>query len=84
MKRDKNLIAEIMQFIEKDQTSCEYYLSDGIDIKGYSNDQIIYHLDLLNDEGFIEVEDISRMNISWRGVKRITHLGHDFLDGVRK
>ena len=83
MKRDEDLCFKILQFIEKKQTSYEQYMSDNIKIKGYTADQIVYHIDLLGDEDFIEIENVSTTNNNWRAIKRITNVGHDFLDDVR-
>ncbi len=82
MKRIDDLCFKILQFIEKNQTPYEHYLSDYIKIKGYTEDQIVYHLDLLEDSGFIKIEDMNTMNNNWRKVKRITNAGHDCLDDI--
>ena len=83
MKREKDLCLKILQFVEKSQTSYEQYISDNIKIKGYTADQIVYHIDLLEDKSFVEVENMSTMNNNWRVIKRITSVGHDFLDDIR-
>ena len=84
MKREKDLCLKILQFVEKNQTSYEQCVSDSIKIKGYADDQIVYHIDLLNDDGLIEVESMSTVSNSWRAIKRITSVGHDFLDDVKE
>jgi len=85
MKREKDLCLKILQFIEKNQTSYEHYLSDDIKIDNYTDTQIIYHLDLLEDNMLVEIDDSVRtMGSSWRRIKRITNAGHDFLDDVRE
>ena len=83
MKRVDELCFRILQFIEKNQTSYERYLSDHIKIEGYSADQIIYHLDLLTDAELIKTDDMTTMDSNWRAVKRITSKGHDLLDADR-
>jgi DNA-binding PadR family transcriptional regulator len=84
MRREKDLYVKILQFIEENQTSCEPYVSDNMDIKGYTDVQIVYHLDLLNDEGLIRVEETYTMGNSWRRIERITNSGHDLLDSIKK
>jgi len=84
MKREKELYIKILQSIEENQTSCEPYISDDMNIKDYTDDQVVYHLDLLEDDGLIRLENIYTMGNSWRRIKRITSVGHDFLDGVRE
>jgi len=83
MKREKDLCIKILQFIEKNQTSYERYLSDHIKIEDYSADQIIYHLDLLTDAELIKMDDMTTVDSNWRAVKRITSVGHDLLDADR-
>ena len=82
MKREKDLCLKILQFVEKEQTSYEQYVSDNIKIEDYTTDQIVYHIDLLEDKNFVEVEKMSTMSNNWRAVKRITSVGHDFLDDI--
>jgi len=84
MKREKDLCVKILQFIEENQTSYEPYISDNINIEGYTNVQIIYHLDLLEDGGLISIETIYTLGNSWRRIERITNEGHDLLDEVRE
>jgi len=84
MIRKEELCAKILQFIEKNQTPYEPYISDEINIKGYTEDQIVYHLDLLEDDGFIKIENTNMMNNNWRKVTRITNTGHDVLDSIRE
>jgi hypothetical protein len=84
MKRDKELCMNILQFIEENQTLYEPFISDNIRIEGYTTDQIVYHLDLLEDDMYIKIESMSTLNNSWRGVKMITSAGHDVLDSVKE
>ena len=84
MKREKELCIKILQAIEKNQTSCEPYVSDDMVLKGYTTDQVVYHLDLLDGDGLIILEDIYTVGSSWRRIKRITGVGHDFLDEINR
>jgi len=83
MKREKDLCVKILQFVEENQTSYESFLSDNINIEGYTTDQIVYHLDLLNDDSLVLLEDMYTMSNSWRTIRRITNIGHDYLDELR-
>lgn len=82
MKRDMELIRELMLAIEsRDDT--EYWAED-LEVSGDRDlDQINYHLELLSDAGFIEVQvarDDSGTSIL---IHRVLWDGHEFLDNAR-
>lgn len=82
MKRDMELVRKILLYIE------ENYKSNPIrhiDIDGYSDKEIIYHCELLDDAGYLnEFEEIP-----WTGgvngitIKGLSWYGHEFLDTIR-
>ena len=80
MKRDMDLIRQILLRLE------ELPMTGGrhdIEIDGYSHEQIIYHVRLMDEAGLIEAQDLTTMTaIDWRP-KRITYEGHEFLDAAR-
>jgi hypothetical protein len=80
MKRDLDLIRQILLAIENDQQP--------LTIAGETAARVGYHVQLLLDEGYVEG------NVLWDGVgedhvpvgycvNRITMAGHDYLDSIR-
>lgn len=77
LKRDMDLIRSILLEIEgKESTTSWVTLS----LEGYSDEQINYHLDLLDQVGFLEVKKFS---LERHMVRNITMRGHDFLDNAK-
>jgi hypothetical protein len=81
MKRDMDLLREILRVEESDRTE---KLGDK-----YTQEQIAYHVQLLIDVGFIE----GKVASDSRGgrqipvvyfITRLTMAGHDFLDAARE
>ena len=77
MKRDMDLIKLLLLKAEGEAPEP--------DLSGYTDEQILYHYDLMEEAGLI-VADLTRggrgqvLNVF---VKRLTNLGHDFLDASR-
>ena len=80
MKRDMNLIRELLLHIENsnDGRSCLVFPP-----KDYSAEETDYHLLLLRDAGFIEANVAESFDGTSISVKRMTWEGHDFLDAIR-
>jgi hypothetical protein len=83
MKRDKNLIREILLAVEASESGWapgpEEY-----NIEGYTAEQINYHALLLVDAGFAMGQDMSMMSGPAQGyISRLTWDGHEFLDVAR-
>lgn len=81
MKLDKELVREILLSVE----ACEQTPDSWIDleIEGYGDQEISYHVLLLHEAGFLKAQDLSSLaDFDWRP-KRLTYRGHDFLDTVR-
>ncbi len=59
--------------------------SKRIEIEGYSEDEIEYHLTIMNDAGFFEAAIAKRSGSKYPLIipTRLTWLGHDFLDASR-
>ena len=89
MKRDEDLLREILLLIEK------HPFDDGYDwmniwtnirenkdkkTRKYSNKEISYHIMLLHEAGFIKALEISK-NV-WMPI-RLTWDGHEFLEAAR-
>lgn len=83
MKRDLDLIREILIFIEENAELNEnLYLSDFQQLNK-PLDEIAYQLQLLNDAGFIESKEIKAIGLYDCFVDRMTMYGHEYLDSIR-
>ncbi|MCX6701498.1 MAG: DUF2513 domain-containing protein [Methanomicrobiales archaeon] len=82
MKRDFDLIRAILLYLESQPRG---FIGDQIALEGNSNDEVVYHLVLMKDEGLIEglVRSIYRQYTPIVRVHRMTRAGHDFLDACR-
>jgi Hypothetical protein (DUF2513) len=90
MKRDMDLVREILLRAEKSESSD---ISVPISIEGYSEEQIKYHLKLLSDTEFITPKYAEFKLFDWGGgstskmvdddSRRLTWQAHEFLDNAR-
>ncbi len=80
MKRDMDLIRKILfALVEKPHTD-EHHK---IEIEGFSEEDISYHVKLLAEAGLIEAVNYSKHSRSrWRPVS-LTWEGHDFLEAAK-
>ena len=82
MKRNLSLIREILLHVEERSS-----VSNRIKIHSlgerYSENEILYHLGLLYDAGYINAEPISAFEGSTYLIRGITWEGHDYLDAVQ-
>lgn len=86
MRRDMDLIRELMLKLEEMPRTLGivHQLEPGLGavaVDGYSSDEIGYHLDLINEAGFLET--YGSMNSGDILFDRLTWSGHDFVDSVR-
>ncbi len=82
MKRDMDLIREILRAVEASEDS---YGIDSPTIEGYSEAQIAYHLRLLVDGGLIEVKEVAggfQQEDEYIGIN-LTWDGQDFINVAR-
>lgn len=80
MKRNMDLIRLILLEIEKGPYDGSWL---DINIDGYTDNDISYHVILLAEAGLIEAQDNSTLDgLSWQP-KRLTWQGHEFLDASR-
>ncbi len=81
MKRNMDLIRDLLIFIEDTITSGNQLFDGYIEIEGYTQDEILYHYHLLKDYNFV-VYGSENMGgeVSF---SRLTAKGHDFLDNIR-
>jgi len=84
MKRDLDLIREIMLHVESGQEydgTREFYYIDPeeMGLTGYTSEEFVYHWTLLIEAGYVDGA-ATVVNIV---VRRLTSRGHDFLDDIR-
>ena len=80
MKLDKDLVREILLQVE---ASPEPMAMVELNIPDHSQEEIAYHVQILDEAGFIEALDLTTMaDYDWRP-RRLTYEGHEFLDTVR-
>ena len=82
MKRDMDLIRKILIEIEN---SKEYPIKGNLEIEGYDDDFINFHLILLGEAGLVKVDSIELSNgkIDIGEVSRLTWEGYEFFDSSR-
>ncbi len=82
MKRDMNLIREIMLQVEARPSVNDWGL---VEIEGRTQEEISYHVMMLSDAGMAEVIDMRGLgpNGFRYAPKYLTIQGHDFLDSIR-
>lgn len=84
MKFDMELVRALLLWCEDhipDKTKA--YLASDIDFKGYSKDQIFYHVTLLNDAGYLKIRDLSAWGDGDCVIDRMTFDGTQFLEGIK-
>ncbi len=80
MKRNMDLIHTLLLAIEKNHDGSGRLV--GIETNGKSP-EVVEHLFMLKESGFIEGQDASHMSGRDFLVQRMTWNGHDFLDSIR-
>jgi hypothetical protein len=80
MKRDLDLVRKILFEVEKSPTPWGWV---NLQIPGYSDEEISYHVKLLADAGLVQAKDLSSTaGFSWKPTA-LTWEGHEFLDAAR-
>lgn len=81
MNKNLKLIRTILE-ATKDKNPDDSWIE--IDFPNYEHHTVVEHVRLLDDEGYIEVMDLSCIgHIDWRP-QRLTNAGHDYLAGLSK
>ncbi len=84
MKLEPDLIREILVWCEDNLPNKEKnYEASELSIKGYTSDQIVYHITLLSESGYIDVLDASAGNQINYFLNRLTMNGHQYLSLLR-
>ena len=80
MKRDKELMREILLQVEASTTTTGWI---ELELPGHSEVEVSNHVELLSEAGFLQAHDLSTLDgPDWRP-ERLTYEGHEFLDTVR-
>lgn len=84
MKRDMDLVRKLLLFVEENQ-EFDSMDSQEIELDGYSEGQIGYHLKIMVDGGLLDAQDTTTNDsVSYDFfIRSITLYGHEFLDAVR-
>jgi len=77
MKRDYNLVHKLLVFAEEKGSRL---FKGGILIEGYERDEVMHHLYLVVDAGFVELGSETLAN---KGPLVLTWKGYDFLEELR-
>ena len=81
MKLNKDAIRTVLLAVEADKGGPRGWID--IEIPGFTEEQISYHVELLSEAGFLEAQDLSHLtSYEWKP-KRLTFAGHEYLDTVR-
>lgn len=82
MKRDMDLVRLILLKIEETENPDELY---NFIIEGYTREELIYHLGLLNEAGMLSDYNpvYAGGGVYFYSVSKLTWEGHDFLDSIR-
>ena len=80
MKLDKDLVRNLLLQIEAKPDPIGLI---EITVAGHPREEVAYHIQILDEAGFIKAEDLSSYDgYDWRA-ERLTFDGHEFLDTVR-
>jgi hypothetical protein len=81
MKRDMDLVRKILLEVETLPYNKGEWSS--IEIEGYSNKEISYHIKIMTQAGLLDANNLSVDDIDWF-VCGLTWEGHEFLDSSRE
>jgi hypothetical protein len=80
MKRDFELVRKILTCIEESEGVGHQV---NVDIDGYTEDQIMYHLMLLSQADLIFATDVPMQHKIYIMARGLTWEGHEFLDSIK-
>jgi len=83
MKRDLDLIRDILLHIEKMDDGGSGWVDEWGDLSDVDDKTRIDHVKMLWEVGYIDATDASSMSGTHYIPRRITMAGHDYLDSVR-
>jgi hypothetical protein len=80
MKLEKDVVREILLQVEASSDPLGWV---ELDIPGHSYEVVAYHVEKLNEAGFLNAQELtSSSGYDWRA-QQLTYEGHEFLDTVR-
>lgn len=82
MKLESDLVRAVLLAIEASDHDPFEWIGD-LNIEGYTKKLVSYHVQLLDEAGFIEAVDLSTIGEYYWAPKRLTYRGHEFLNGIR-
>jgi len=84
MKRDMDLVIKILEYLEDRE---EVSVIKKLEIPGYDNTVVAYHLCRMYEGGLIDAESVTSKTTETRIIKvlpfGLTWQGHEFLDAMR-
>ena len=80
MKRDMDLVRILLIEMEKTPS---YLSNPNLDIPGYSQEEVHFHLMLLEEAGLIKARDMSAGNDIYWIPERLTWQGYEFLEASK-
>lgn len=82
MRLEKELVRRILLAIEASDASP--YDGVALEIDGWTQEQIAYHVMLLAEANYLIAEDLGGIgdDLAWEA-QRLTYAGHEFLDTIR-
>lgn len=81
MKRDMDLIRKILLAIEAHAEPYSWEVP--IEIEGYSDKEVSYHIKLLLEAGLIEARGLKGTGVITWAINGLTWAGHEFLEASR-
>jgi len=83
MKRDMDLVRQILLAAEANEHGL---VGGNPDIDGYTDEQVAYHVYLMNEAGLVQAADTTSMGSDSPEamLNHLTWSGHDFLDAARE
>lgn len=80
MKRDMDLVRKILLAIEESE---DPFFSSSLQIDGYTDKEIGYHVRIMVDGGLVDAKDSSTFQGEDFLIHGLTWQGHEFLDAAR-
>ena len=77
MRRDMVLVYKVLEFVEAKGSRL---FKGSIQIEGYERDEIVHHLYLVAEAGFVE---LGKETLADKGPLVLTWKGYDYLDAIR-
>ena len=82
MKRDIDLVREILLKLEDGSAQQRQWLNDG-SIEGYSNVEVWHHVKIMREAGLVEATRLGICGVIMWIPTDLTWKGHDFLEAAR-